>query len=85
MIPRYSRPEMAKLWSDESRFGTWLRVEIAATEVLTEMGVVALKLGRNFIGIIYTQIRDQNTIDTSLMKIAEKLLHPILINKVIIH
>jgi adenylosuccinate lyase len=40
MIPRYSRPEMAKLWSDESRFGTWLRVEIAATEVLTEMGVV---------------------------------------------
>jgi adenylosuccinate lyase len=31
---------MAKLWSDESRFGTWLRVEVAATEVLTEMGVV---------------------------------------------
>jgi adenylosuccinate lyase len=40
MIPRYSRPEMARLWSDENRFGTWLRVEIAATEVLTERGVV---------------------------------------------
>jgi adenylosuccinate lyase len=40
MIPRYSRPEMARLWSDESRFGAWLKVEIAATEVLAERGVV---------------------------------------------
>jgi adenylosuccinate lyase len=40
MIPRYSRPEMAHLWSDESRFGRWLEVEIAATEVLSERGVV---------------------------------------------
>jgi len=40
MIPRYSRPEMARLWSDESRFAAWLRVEIAATEVLAERGVV---------------------------------------------
>jgi adenylosuccinate lyase len=40
MIPRYSRPEMARLWSEESRFGAWLKVEIAATEVLAERGVV---------------------------------------------
>src|SRR5262245_57449709 len=40
MIPRYSRPEMARLWSDENRFGTWLAVAIAASEVLTERGVV---------------------------------------------
>ena len=38
MIPRYSRPEMARIWSDENRFATWLRVEIAATEVLAERG-----------------------------------------------
>jgi adenylosuccinate lyase len=31
---------MARLWSDESRFGAWLKVEIAATEVLAEKGVV---------------------------------------------
>jgi adenylosuccinate lyase len=31
---------MAHLWSDESRFGAWLRVELAATEVLAERGVV---------------------------------------------
>src|SRR5688500_8900197 len=40
MIPRYSRPEMGRLWSEESRFGAWLAVEIAATEVLAERGVV---------------------------------------------
>ncbi len=40
MITRYSRPEMARIWSDENRFGAWLRVELAATEVLVERGVV---------------------------------------------
>jgi len=40
MIRRYSRPDMARLWSDDNRFGAWLKVELAATEVLTEKGVV---------------------------------------------
>jgi adenylosuccinate lyase len=40
MIPRYSRPEMSRLWSDECRFGTWLKVELAASEVLAERGSV---------------------------------------------
>ncbi|HUG53230.1 MAG TPA: adenylosuccinate lyase [Vicinamibacteria bacterium] len=40
MIPRYSRPEMARIWSEENRFATWLRVELATTEVLAERGVV---------------------------------------------
>jgi adenylosuccinate lyase len=40
MIPRYSRPEMARIWSDENRFATWLRVEIAATEALAVRGTV---------------------------------------------
>jgi adenylosuccinate lyase len=40
MIPRYSRPEMARIWSDENRFAAWLQVEIAATEVLSEGGIV---------------------------------------------
>jgi adenylosuccinate lyase len=40
MIPRYSRAEMSRIWSDQSRFGAWLEVELAATEVLAERGVV---------------------------------------------
>jgi adenylosuccinate lyase len=31
---------MAKIWSDENRFRTWLAVEIAATETLSEAGIV---------------------------------------------
>jgi adenylosuccinate lyase len=40
MIPRYTRPEMGRLWSDESRFQAWLDVELAATEALCARGVV---------------------------------------------
>ncbi len=40
MIPRYSRPEMSKIWSDENRFSTWLRIELAATDALCRRGVV---------------------------------------------
>ena len=40
MIPRYTRPEMARIWSDENRFRTWLAVEVAATETLAAAGVV---------------------------------------------
>ena len=40
MIPRYTRPEMARLWSDENRFAKWLDVELAATEALADAGIV---------------------------------------------
>ncbi|HMD31328.1 MAG TPA: adenylosuccinate lyase [Candidatus Acidoferrales bacterium] len=40
MISRYTRPEMARLWSDENRFAKWLEVELAAAEALAEAGVV---------------------------------------------
>ncbi len=38
MIPRYTRPEMGRLWSDESKYATWLQVELAVCEVLAERG-----------------------------------------------
>ena len=38
MIPRYSRPEMAALWSDEEKFRTWLDVELAVVEALEADG-----------------------------------------------
>ncbi len=40
MIPRYSLPEMAALFTDEAKFGAWLEVEILATEAWAELGVV---------------------------------------------
>ncbi|MBK0347256.1 adenylosuccinate lyase [Aerococcaceae bacterium zg-ZJ1578] len=40
MIERYTRPQMAALWSDEKRYETWLEVEIQATEAWATLGVV---------------------------------------------
>ena len=40
MIARYARPAMAKIWSDESRLGRWLDVELAALEAWAEVGAV---------------------------------------------
>ena len=40
MISRYTRPEIGRIWSEENRFRTWLKVEIAATETLAEAGIV---------------------------------------------
>ncbi len=39
MIERYTRPEMGKLFGDENRFETWLKVEIAHLETLEEVGI----------------------------------------------
>jgi len=40
MIERYSRPEMKKVWTDESKFEKWLRVEIAVCEAWAELGAI---------------------------------------------
>ena len=40
MIPRYSRPEMAAIWSDEHRWRTMLEVELVACEAMAELGQV---------------------------------------------
>jgi len=40
LIPRYTLPEMAALWSDEARFATWLEIELLAVEGWARLGRV---------------------------------------------
>lgn len=40
MIKRYTRPELAKIWSEENKYSVWLSVEIAVTETMCELGQV---------------------------------------------
>ncbi len=40
MIPRYSRPEMASIWSPETRFRIWFEIEAHAAAGLSEIGVI---------------------------------------------
>ena len=46
MIPRYTRPEMGRIWSEENKFRTWLEVELAAAETLAELGEVPREAAR---------------------------------------
>ena len=46
MIPRYTRPEMGWIWSDQNKFQQWLEVELAASEALAELGVVPADAAR---------------------------------------
>ena len=40
MIPRYSRPDMVKIWEPENRFRIWFEIEAHATDALAQIGVV---------------------------------------------
>jgi adenylosuccinate lyase len=40
MIERYTRPALARIWSDARRYDTWLKVELAACEAMEEAGRV---------------------------------------------
>src|SRR5437870_224293 len=40
LIPRYTREEMGRVWSDANKYSKWLEVELAATETLAESGEV---------------------------------------------
>jgi adenylosuccinate lyase len=40
MISRYSRPEMASLWSAETRFRIWFEIEAHALDAMAELGIV---------------------------------------------
>jgi len=46
MIERYTRPEMGRVWSEESRLGRWLEIELALVDVLAERGEVPATAAR---------------------------------------
>ncbi|MGH7739466.1 MAG: lyase family protein, partial [bacterium] len=43
MIARYTLPEMGDLWSENSKFNAWLRVEVAACEAWAKLKKIPAK------------------------------------------
>ncbi|HUJ30362.1 MAG TPA: adenylosuccinate lyase [Candidatus Acidoferrum sp.] len=71
MIPRYTRPEMGRVWSDEHRFQKWLDVELAATETLAEAGVVPRDAA--------AKLRDRARVDVArINEIETKVRHDVI-------
>ncbi|MBI3446531.1 MAG: adenylosuccinate lyase [Magnetospirillum sp.] len=46
MIPRYSRPEMTKIWEPENRFRIWFEIEAHACDALAALGVIPKESAR---------------------------------------
>ena len=57
MISRYSHPEMSRIWTDQRRYDTWLRVETAAAEAMAEAGMIPADAARD--------IRERGAVDAA--------------------
>ena len=40
MITRYSRPEMVKIWSPETKFKIWYEIEAHACDAMADLGLI---------------------------------------------
>ena len=47
MIPRYTHPDMGRIWSDQRRYETWLLVETAAADAMAAAGIVPPQAARD--------------------------------------
>lgn len=70
MIERYTQPEMGKIWSEETKYETWLEVEVLACEAWAEMGKIPRKA--------VEEIRQKARIDIGrILEIESKIRHDI--------
>lgn len=71
MIPRYSRKEMADIWSDENRFRIWLDIEVLACEAQNKLG--------NIPAASLNTIKKKANFDVDkVLEIEEKVKHDII-------
>ncbi len=40
MIARYTLPDMGRIWDEENKLRSWLKVELAAAEAMAELGII---------------------------------------------
>ncbi|MGB7022694.1 MAG: adenylosuccinate lyase, partial [Candidatus Acidiferrales bacterium] len=71
MIPRYTRPEMGGVWSEENRFQKWLEVELAAADTLADAGAVPREAA--------ARLRERSRIDvTRILEIESRVRHDVI-------
>ena len=47
MIPRYTHPDMGRIWSDQHKYDTWLQVETAAADAMARAGIIPADAARD--------------------------------------
>ena len=84
MIPRYTRPEMAALWTDRHRYDIWLEIEVLAVEGWAKIGRVPradAKIIRDRAGYDLARIEEiervtRHDVVAFTQAMAEKIRHP---------
>jgi adenylosuccinate lyase len=46
MIPRYTNPEMGRIWTEQRRYEAWLEVELAAADAMAAAGIIPADAAR---------------------------------------
>ncbi|MCI0472728.1 MAG: adenylosuccinate lyase, partial [Ignavibacteria bacterium] len=71
MIPRYTRKEIAGIWSDENKFRIWLDIEILACEAQSILGNIPKKS--------LAKIKSRaNFKTTAILKLEETIKHDVI-------
>ncbi|MCB0339479.1 MAG: adenylosuccinate lyase, partial [Bdellovibrionales bacterium] len=71
MIPRYSRPDMVKIWSDQTRFEIWLEVETLALEKMADLGLAPKEA--------YEEVKKKGAFNTErVLEIEEEVKHDVI-------
>ena len=65
MIPRYTRPEMARIWADQRKYETWLEIELEVCEALSRLGQIPAEAVR--------EIREKATFNAQRVDEIEKV------------
>jgi len=65
MIPRYTRLEMGKIWTDQRKFETWLQIELVVCEALSQIGQIPEK--------VVKEIKDKASFDIRRVDEIEKV------------
>jgi adenylosuccinate lyase len=65
MIPRYTHPEMGRIWSDQRRYETWLVVETAAADAMASAGLIPAEAARD--------IRERGAFDIARIEEIERV------------
>src|ERR1700722_14820054 len=84
MIPRYSRPEMAALWSEEAKLDHWLEIEVLACEGMAKFGhipkedarVIRAKARYNIAQVRENEKRTNHDVIAFLEEVAEHVGGP---------
>jgi len=67
MIPRYTNPEMGRIWSERRRYETWLEVEMAAADAMAGAGIIPAEAARD--------IRERGGFDVARIEEIEAATH----------